>query len=279
MAWRLISSGKPFQFKRPRDIVQPTMARFRIFLAALTLLAVRPAVALAQEEEVTPLPQLIVEEAPAASPTPEPSPTATVPPVDAPPAADAPSAEMIIDAEEEVLEEPAVDPGEQPLPPMDSDTPFPGDENIFGADLFGGSDMFMPPMPDIPEVPPMIEDPKELERKMRVKLRRIKARLNQDPQLLDLQDMAARAPTPEDRRAARRAYYALFFDKVRKADPSLAQFADKTERTSLALLYQTRIEPTVPLNPPPQPQPQEKFIPKQQFPDILPPDEESIPLP
>jgi hypothetical protein len=256
------------------------MARFRILLAALAILAVRPTGALAQEDQVTPLPPLTVEEVPAASPTPEPSPAATAPPTaDAPPAADAPSAEMIIDAEEEVLEEPAVDPGEQPLPPMDSDAPFPGEEDIFGADLFGGTDAFFPPMPDIPEVPPMIEDPKELERKMRVRLRRIKARLDRDPQLLDLQDMAARAPTPEDNRAARRAYYALFFDKVRKADPSLAQFADKTERTSLALLYQTRIEPTVPLNPPPQPQPQERFIPKQQFPDVLPPDEESIPLP
>ena len=89
------------------------MARFRIFLAALTVLAVRPAGALAQEDEVTPLPPLIVEEVPAAAPTPEPSPAATaVPAADSPPAADAPSAEMIIDAEEEVLEEPAVDPGE-----------------------------------------------------------------------------------------------------------------------------------------------------------------------
>ena len=259
------------------------MARFRIFLAALTVLAVRPSGALAQEDEVTPLPPLIVEEVPAAAPTPEPSPAATAAPADAPPAADAsaaaPSAEMIIDAEEEVLEEPAVDPGEQPLPPMDSDAPFPGEDNIFGADLFGGPDMFMPPVPDIPDVPPMIEDPKELERKMRVKLRRIKARLAQDPQLLELQDMAERATTPEDRRAARRSYYALFFDKVRKADPSLADFADKVEKGSLAGLYQTRIEPTLALNPPPQPQPRDEFIPRPEFPDVLPPDEESIPLP
>jgi len=245
----------------------------RHFVAGAAVTAMVAMSAFAQEDEVTPLPPIIVEEVPAASPPQEPAPAATAAP------ADAPSAEMIIDAEEEVLEEPAVDPGEQPLPPMDGDTPFPGEENIFGADLFGGPDMFMPPVPDIPEVPPMIEDPKELERKMRVKLRRIKARLNQDPQLLELQDMAARAPTPEDRRAARRAYYALFFEKVRKADPALADFADKTERTSLAGLYQTRIEPTLALNPPPQPQPREKFIPKQQFPDVLPPDDESIPLP
>lgn len=193
--------------------------------------------------------------------------------------AEAPSAELIIDAEEKVLEEPAMEPGEQPLPPMDGDGSLPGEENIFGADLFGAPDMFMPPMPDIPDVPPVIEDPKELERKMRVKLRRIKARLDQDPQLLELQDMARRAPTPEDHRAARRAYYALFFDKVRRADPSLADFADKTEEASLAGLYQTRIEPTLALNPPPQPQPQERFIPRPQFPEVPVIDDESVPLP
>ena len=248
------------------------MGRPRILQIALMVLVVGPAAAVAQEDEVTPLPPVIVEEVPAAAPTPEPSPAAA-------PTSESPSAEMIIDAEEEVLEEPAMEPDEQPLPPMDGDSPFPGEENIFGADLFGGPDMFMPPMPDIPEAPPMIEDPKELERKMRVKLRRIKARLSQDPQLLELQDMAARAPTPEDQRAARRAYYALFFDKVRKADSSLSEYADGLEKSSLAGLYQTRIEPTLALTPPPQPQPQEQFIPKQEFPDALPMDEESIPLP
>jgi hypothetical protein len=96
---------------------------------------------------------------------------------------------------------------------------------------------------------------------------------------MELQAMAQRAPTPEDQRAARRAYYALFFEKVRKADPTLADFADKTEEGSLAGLYQTRIEPTLALNPPPQPQPQERFIPRQQFPDVLALDEEAIPLP
>jgi hypothetical protein len=240
-----------------RRAITLTFAAFAVFHPA------------AAQDEVQPLPPVVPAETPAATASPIPDAAA----------AEAPSAELIIDAEEEVLEEPAMEPSEQPLPPMDGDGSLPGEDNIFGADLFGGPDMFMPPMPDIPEVPPMIEDPKELERKMRVKLRRIKARLNQDPQLLELQAMAQRAPTPEDQRAARRAYYALFFEKVRKADPTLADFADKTEEASLAGLYQTRIEPTLALNPPPQPQPQERFIPRQQFPDVLALDEEAIPLP
>ena len=248
------------------------MERKTVSLIALAALLAGPVSVPAQEEDVAPLPPVIVEEIPLADPTPEVSPAEA-------PDDEAPSAEMIIDAEEEVLQEPALDPNEQPLPPMDGDAPFPGEENIFGADLFGGQDMFMPPVPDIPEAPPLLEDPKELERKQRVKLRRIKARLSQDPELLTLQDMAARAPTPEDQRAARRAYYALFFNKVRAADPDLTEYADRLERVSVAGLYQTRIEPTLALSPPPQPQPQEQFIPEQQFPDFVPADEESIPLP
>lgn len=242
--------------------------RFIKFLAAASLLAMADA-GLAQEESIPPLPPA-PEPSPTASPTPTPSGIES---------AEAPSAELIIDAEEEVLEEPAMAPDEQPLPPMDGDTPFPGEENIFGDDLFGAPDMFMPAPPSIPDVPPLIEDPKELERKQRVRLRKIKARLAQDPELLDLQNMAARAPTPEDQRAARRAYYALFFEKVRKADPSLAEYSDGLEKSSVAGLYQTRIEPTLALNPPPQPQPRAEFIPKQEFPDSVPLDEESIPLP
>lgn len=246
------------------------MGRLSVSFCALAALLAGSFAVSAQDEEVAPLPPVIVEEIPA--PAPEAAPDAAVD-------EEAPSAEMIIDAEEEVLQEPAMDPDELPLPPMDGDAPFPGEENIFGADLFGAPDMFSPAVPDFPEAPPLLEDPKELERKQRVKLRRIKARLSQDPQLLDLQNMAARAPTPEDQRAARRAYYALFFDKVRKADPELTEYADGLEKMSLAGLYQTRIEPTLALRPPPQPQPQEQFIPKQQFPDFVPADEESIPLP
>ncbi len=197
-------------------------------------------------------------------------------PTGAPGTAEAPSAELIIDAEEAVISEPSLAPGEEPLPPMDA--PFPGEDNIFGNDLFGMPDTYSPP-PAMPERPPLLEDPQESERKMRVQLRKLKAVLDREPQLFELQEMADQATTPEDRRAARRAYYALFFDKVRKADPKLADYADRLEKASLKNLYQTRIEPTLALNPPPQPQPQVQFIPKRQFEDYMPADEEPVRLP
>jgi hypothetical protein len=192
--------------------------------------------------------------------------------------ADAPSAELINEAEETVATDPALPPGEEPLPALEGGQ-LPGEENIFGDDLFGPTDFYTPSMPTMPETPPMIEDPTELERKMRVKFRKLRARLQGDPQLLALKEMAERAPTPEDNRAARRSYYALFFNKVRTADSSMKDYADKLEKESVADLYQTRIEPTVALNPPPEPQPQAQFIPARQFPDLLPADEEPVALP
>lgn len=197
-------------------------------------------------------------------------------PEPAPSPAEVPSAELIIDAEEPPPPEPQLAPGEEPLPPMDGG--LPGEQNLFGNDLFGTPDAYTPP-PAMPERPPILEDPKEAERKQRVQLRKLKAVLDRDPQLVELQNMADTATTPEDRRAARRAYYALFFDKVRKQNPKLSDFADKLEKASLRDLYQTRIEPTLALNPPPLPQPQAQFIPKRQFEEVVPADEEPVRLP
>ena len=196
-------------------------------------------------------------------------------------AAEKPSAELIVDAEETIINEPALEPGEEPLPQMDA--PFPGEANIFGDDLFGtpsgGAAGVRSRGPRIPPPMPVLEDPLEAERKMRIRLSKIKARLSRDPRLMELQQMAETAPTPEDYRAARRAYYALFFDRVRRTDASLKNYADKLEKESVAGLYQTRVEPTWPLREPPQPQPQAKFIPPRQYPDVLPADEQPLALP
>ena len=202
-----------------------------------------------------------------------------------PGAGEKPSAELIIDAEEAIIKEPALEPGEEALPRMDGN--FPGEDNVFGEDLFGtpadqagalrSSGAAGAPL--LPAAVPVLEDPLEAERKMRIRLAKIKARLDRDPRLIELEHMADTAPTPEDYRAARRAYYTLFFDKVRRADATLKDFTEKLEKESLAGLFQTRIEPTWPLHEPPQPQPQAKFVPPRQYPDVLPADEASVQLP
>jgi hypothetical protein len=221
----------------------------------MVLLTVGLAVAASAQDEILPAPQ-----------TAEPATT------------EAPSAELIVPPEKSEVTEPSLSPGEEPLPPMDGK--LPGEENIFGNDLFGGSDVLNPPpMPRIPDRPPVVEDPNEAERKMRVKFRQVKARIQNDPQLLELKDMAQHAPNPEDYRAARRSYYALLFGKVRKADSSLSSYADTLEKLAVADLYQTRIQPTVALNPAPAPQPEQKFVPGSEYPDAEPLSEKPVALP
>jgi hypothetical protein len=245
---RVMTAGKPFHFKTPRSsLADAMMTRFLALGCAGLLLAALPPTLRAQED-------------------PE----------------EEPSAELIIDAEETLLEDPMLDVDEDPLPPLGEDTFFPGEEDIFGADLFGGFGMNYTEVvvePIVPDRPPLIEDPKELERKQRIKLRRLSAVLKRDPQLLELEQLADQARTPEDRRAARRAYYALFYDKVRTTEPELSGYVDKLERASLVPLYQTRVEPTMAMNPPPQPQPQPQFIPQPVFPpaDLIVEDFGSLP--
>jgi hypothetical protein len=193
-----------------------------------------------------------------------------------------PSAALIVDAEETIIKEPALEPGEQALPEMDGN--FPGEDNVFGDDLFGApsgsaGSLSGRSAPRLPAAVPVLEDPLEAERKMRIRLAKIKARLDRDPRLMELEQMADTAPTPEDYRAARRAYYTLFFDKVRQADTTLKDFTEKLEKESLSGLFQTRIDPTWPLQEPPQPQPQAKFVPPRQYPDVLTADEEPVQLP
>jgi hypothetical protein len=166
------------------------------------------------------------------------------------------------------------------LPQLDGK--FPGEDNIFGDDLFGEPSTggaVRSRGPRVPPALPVLEDLLETQRKMRIRLSKIKARLDRDPSLLRLEEMAETAPTPEDYRAARRAYYALFFDKVRRADSSLKDYADKLEKESLASLFQTRIEPTWPPVEPPRPQPQAKFVPPRQYPELIPADEQPVQLP
>lgn len=190
------------------------------------------------------------------------------------PAGEKPSAQLIIDAAEAVSQEAEPAPADDPLPPLEGR--LPGEDNIFGDDLFGPVDAYQSVMPEIPSAPPVIEDKGELERKQRIKFRTVRTRFLGDPEVVALQEMAQNAPTPEDHRAARRAYYALLFKKIRKADSSLSDYVDRLEKQSVEGLYQTRIQPTVPLNPPPEPQPNAKFVPPNEYPEAIPASEEPV---
>jgi len=92
----------------------------------------------------------------------------------------------------------------------------------------------------------------------RVSMARYKAlriKIDKDPEVVSLAQQAEEARRDEDKRQARRAYYRLLFAKMRKADPTLSAKCDLMERAYLQRLEQTRVEPTIPLSPPPTPEP------------------------
>lgn len=95
----------------------------------------------------------------------------------------------------------------------------------------------------------------EQERKVKVRYQKVRAQAEQDSDITSLLGKAKSAETFEGERAAYRAYYQLLFKKMRKLDASLTKKCDLMEKTYLARLAQTRVEPTIPLEPPPKPEP------------------------
>lgn len=95
----------------------------------------------------------------------------------------------------------------------------------------------------------------EQERKIKIRYQQVRAKAEQDSDVASLLAKAKTATTFEGERAAYRKYYELLFKKMRKLDSSLSKKCDLMEKTYLARLAQTRVEPTIPLELPPKPEP------------------------
>jgi len=95
----------------------------------------------------------------------------------------------------------------------------------------------------------------EQEAKLRIRYQQVRTKAEQDAEIESLLNKAKTSTTFEGERAAYRKYYQLLFKKMRKIDSSLSKKCDLMEKTYLSRLAQTRIEPTIPLEPPPAPEP------------------------
>ena len=95
----------------------------------------------------------------------------------------------------------------------------------------------------------------EQELKMKIRYQQVRTKADQDPDIESLRNKAKTSSTFEGERAAYRKYYELLFKKMKKLDSSLSKKCDLMEKTYLSRLAQTRIEPTIPLEPPPKPEP------------------------
>ena len=95
----------------------------------------------------------------------------------------------------------------------------------------------------------------EQEIKVKVRYKETRIKVEKTPALEALLAKAKSARTFESERAAYREYYRELFRRMKKLDPTLTKKCDAMEIAYLNRLAQTRIEPTIPLEPPPKPTP------------------------
>lgn len=113
-------------------------------------------------------------------------------------------------------------------------------------------------IPDEPPAPPSpisAESETERRREETIRYRELRVKAEQEPEIAALRAKADAARSLEDQRAALREYYRRIFAHISKQDKSLANKCKGLEDAYLRRLAQYRLEPTIPLNPPPTPEP------------------------
>ena len=152
-------------------------------------------------------------------------------------------------------------PSELPSPDDESDgaplatgdiIPLPSDSDTSLTDDALMDTEFIPGTLAPPPVAPTVESEAERRRAENIRYREIRTRAEADPQLVSLRALAASARTLEDERAALRAYYRQLYKKIADLDPSLKEKARAMENAYIRSLSQSRLEPTIPLNSPPE---------------------------
>lgn len=120
--------------------------------------------------------------------------------------------------------------------------------------LLDSSSLFI----DEPPPPPAaiaIESEAQKQRDLMIRYREVRLKADEDPRVTAMRERAEAATSIEDQRAAYREYYRLLFDKVAQLDKSLKAKAEVMADAYIRRLAQSRLEPTIPLNPPPTPEP------------------------
>ncbi len=222
------------------------------FPIRLLVVVLLPFTVLTAQEEAssTPVPQVIATPTPAAvtevevAPAPSPSPT--------PEAGPAPASDVI------PLEGQPQPPDAvigAPLETKDLAPLVPRPDEAMPDEAFTDPNAIIPDAPLPPSIPAVTESAEEKARQLSIRYREVRVKAEKDPKVLNLLQQADKAKTEEDRRAAFREYYRLLFAKIAAMDKSLAQRCKIMEDAYLRRLAQERLEPTIPLNPPPTPEP------------------------
>jgi hypothetical protein len=109
--------------------------------------------------------------------------------------------------------------------------------------------------PAPPAMPVAVESAQEKARLLTIRYRDVRVQADKDPKVLRMFERSNEAKTDEDKRAALREYYRLLFAKMVSIDKNLEERCRIMEQAYLRRLAQERLEPTIPLNPPPTPEP------------------------
>jgi len=237
----------------------------------LIVLSSLPAAVLLAQEQPAPSP------APSASPVAEekpaqaeasPQPAAAAPdnaetaPVEPTPAPDAPASAA--DTAPPASPDPSPTPAEDVIPLEGQPAPVEGGAPLDTQDIAPAlpDAAYTDPnaiIPDEPLAPPALpaaaENLQEKARQLSIRYKEVRVQVDKDPQVVSLLNQAKAAKTMEDERAALRAYYRLLFQKMVAVDKSLEEKCKLMESAYLYRLSQHRLEPTIPLNPPPTPEP------------------------
>jgi hypothetical protein len=182
------------------------------------------------------------------------------------PAEQQPAAEETPAAAEETpataADEPAAD--DLPSPPEDA-APLSAEDIIPMAPmpnlalpdeaLIDPEAMFADDLPPLPPAAIAIESAAERQRDALIRYREVRLQAEKDPEVAAMHERAGKERTLEGRRAALREYYRLLFAKVASIDSSLKAKAEMMETAYIRRLAQVRLEPTIPLEPPPTPGP------------------------
>ncbi len=196
------------------------------------------------------VPLLAQDPPPVSSPTPE----VSVTPAGSSSASPAASPAAKV-AEEDVIPLPPDAGAAEPPMVSESDVPKPALDASLPDSAFADPNAVIPDDASAPPAPPTGPSAAELDRKIKIRYQEVRTEIEKDPAVVALKEQAKSAKTFEDERSALREYYRLLFKKMKKTDKELSARCDVLESAYIARLAQSRIEPTIPLNLPPAPEP------------------------
>lgn len=142
--------------------------------------------------------------------------------------------------------------------PLDLDTlptaeglDVPNPDDLLPEDVYtpGEDDELAPPPPA------MTESKIDRDRRLAVRYQEVKLQALKDAAIREMREKADVARTDEEKRQALREYYRMLFAKIVSIDPELEDKCRLLETAYMRRVSQFRVMPTIPLQPPPTPEP------------------------